>query len=1434
MASAGVISVDVQAKIDNFVKNLGKCVDKAQSFSSELDSSLNGKDYFGPIQRRADILSNSIKQMAFGIIFAQGFYQALGATKDAIAAVYEYTDALSYAETTFSNLFQDTELAEGFVAVLQQYAARSPFDFTDVEKAARQLSAYGIEAKNLMFVMEGIGNLAAISGDYSVTFERVSRAIGQINAKGKLMGEEMRQLAEAGINVGAVYDKLGTSAATLADDNIKAADAINAIVDVMTDNYSGALDAANTTMRGIVGNLKDMALMLSSSLARPLYEGVRSLLLNVVEEVDQFREFFTKGGLAYAIEQYFGPETLDNIANFVTNLLQIGYAIYQVLLPALTVAAVMSQTFGSVLLAILNIVLPFVVALSKLAQAFLSTEQGAAILRGTVVALTIAMFAMKAATLANMVIQALAKIMAVVATVIDATRIATQVYNATLRMTASTSLAAAAAQRAFLGSMNWNPVVVGIALIGSLIAMYVGLNAILGRTSATMASMSTFNVKDAIKGIKPSTGDVNKYNQRLDGTNSQLEDMQDNLAKTKKAAEKAVEGLLSFDEVFSLPDKQDPVGSGGELGDIATPGIGDFEIPDFSDVDLNLPEVDDLFGKWFDDIKKWWKDRDWADIAGYIYNGLVAAIKKFKLEVPEFGAKVLAALQRSLKNAKFTFPNFLTRIVTALREALAKRGIKFPKFGTIVSEGIEAAVKEAQYKFPNLADDVSKAATEALKKLKITLPEGVGKEVPEVVETAVKEAFETHTFTKLSASTIFKGLLSSLKEGLKAGLLTMAFDFVFDMIWEKLKEAGFEKAALIGENLGGILASGIAMKLVTKSTWAAIGAMVIDGLIDSIKEAVDTGDWTGTIDNIVAAVLALVGNGFSRKGGTGKGIGKRLGFAAVGTLIVQGILDAINEASETTDTTDTETAIQNLIVSTVSGAATGAMIGSIGGPWGALAGALVGALAGALTVAWPTIETWFNEKWTPFWNSLSSTINTVKENIGPIVSGLAKIVYGALVGDPESIKAGMEQLMPALDNVYWACLDTLVKMYDAFKIPLDAILKLFGYSTDEINLGVNELRFKLQAHEAGMGDDIEGYRIKLREELGIISQTYDTEGNLIADNSQSIADNTEKMKDSISKSLSETSQNTETHMGRISQTVKLNTDSTKTSNDSLKSNFDATKTGIINSTVKLSSDVKTKYDQINQTVQLSSTKNKTSLGKIKQGFVQNKTDINSTLTQTKSQMGGQYNSIVSLTGQQGSRIQNAFGPGHNLLLQAGYNIVSGLSRSLSSAFRGVINMVSGWGRWIASVKGPKSYDLKLLRPAGQWITSGLKDSLAEGFLPVVDMVSGFGDRISDAFEAPELPAASFEVPQLPSISTPEFIPMSGLRVPKREYVYAANQQMPQGSTQVVDNPFLTGETQTGDNSRPVLYVRTLIADKQGLRELKRQMDIVDAESSRFK
>lgn len=1224
VAGGFTISTEVVARIDNFVNGLKTAGRQAQAFSNKLEKSLGDADPFSNLSNSIQTVGKDWQNITRGILISQFFYQTIQGAQNAAAAIWTYTDSLNAARVAFGNLFNNYPLAEEFVNVLQDYATRSPFNFADVEAAAKQLRAYGIQAENMMFVMEGIGNLAAVTGDYSVTFDRVARAIGQINSKGKLMGEEMRQLAEAGLDVNAVYQRLGVEAGNVAAANIDAATAINTIIDVLNDNYGDAVAAANSTMQGILANMRDLALSTISSIIQPVYDAVHSMLYTIQQGFNEFQSLFQSGGLGNAIAGVFGPEALAVIQNLMAVLAQLGQSILQVAYPAVRI-------LGQAFLALITAMTPVIAAIStilsaigSLANYVLNNAVAMRILQGVLLALAVAFVAAKVAAAGMLIVQVISKVVAFFSNICVAASAALQVMSLALAQGAAMSVAAGRAWVAFASALNVNPIILAITVITALIAALVGLHSILGGVSSVAANMSSFDPNNFLGSIPAASGDINKFNNRLSDTNGQLNDLADGLGDAGKAADKAVEGLLSFDEVFSLPDKTDPTLSGSGLGGIGD--VGDVPMPDLGDIGAGIPDVP-LF--------------DWDKLLGYD-------------QLPDIWEKV-----------KSFFSN-----------------LKWPDIGAAITAGITTMLSSI----------------------------GIGNIVA-AFELMVSEGFSKVGWELLTDPNTWKTLLRSLKQGLIAALLSLGFEFVFDIIGDKLREAGLNAAANIVDKFAAPFASALATFIVSKNPFVAMGAFVISAIMQSIEEGISTGDWTGLAEGVLGGIAVALSAAMKSMAG---------GLLGVGGIVVGMLFDSISQSLEEQGNTE-GAEIASKAGTILSTALSGAGIGLAFGPIGAAVGAGVGAILGTIMAFWTEISGWWTET---AWPAISGLGSTIGGAFNDIWTALTDTVSGFFQGIVDTASAIGEKILEIKDS----------------------ILEFFA----------NAIEWLLQAG----ADLIQGL-------WNGVTDAWDSFWEWI----QTVPEKIGTIFEDAINWLLEAGRN-------ILQ-------------------------GLWNGITEVWNNfwawVETVPDNIGYVFSGAGNWLLNAGGDILQGLWNGAQNV--------------WNSVTNWFWNLPNSITNIFSGAWNWLTNAGSDIISGLWAGLKSGWDWVCNQVSGWGRWLASIKGPESYDKRLLTPNGRWITESLYKGLTDEFPTVLDAMSGLAPMMADAFSQ-NSDAAIREANN-----------------------YQPHRSSNTGQVETVDNPYLTNTGSSAgstDAGRPIMYVGTLIANKQGLRELQKQLDIVTAENSRWR
>lgn len=109
------------------------------------------------------------------------------------------------AQIAFTTMLGSGEKAEAFLTRLKDFAATTPFEFPELQTAASSLISAGIEADKVIPIMTNLGNVTSGMGTGAEGVKRATVALQQMNAAGKITGEDLNQLRDAGIPV---YDLL--------------------------------------------------------------------------------------------------------------------------------------------------------------------------------------------------------------------------------------------------------------------------------------------------------------------------------------------------------------------------------------------------------------------------------------------------------------------------------------------------------------------------------------------------------------------------------------------------------------------------------------------------------------------------------------------------------------------------------------------------------------------------------------------------------------------------------------------------------------------------------------------------------------------------------------------------------------------------------------------------------------------------------------------------------------------------------------------------------------------------------------------------------------------------------------------------------------------------------------------------------------------------
>lgn len=231
------------------------------------------------------------------------------AARSAIAedATLSFEDALA----------KTTEQSQALSFWLQQLAISSPFTTRDVSTIFRTAQAYGLTRQEAELLTPLLLDFASASGLTSDVLERLALAFGQVRSRGKLTGEEVRQLGNSGLPIRDIlvkalgianeeFDELLESGALTSDV------VLPAIVQAMKVFEGQAERISFGSIGGIVSAFQELQEITTAT----FFRGVLGPL------VDDFKEFFSvvNQPTTLAFVKLLGEELGGNLQDAVHGL----------------------------------------------------------------------------------------------------------------------------------------------------------------------------------------------------------------------------------------------------------------------------------------------------------------------------------------------------------------------------------------------------------------------------------------------------------------------------------------------------------------------------------------------------------------------------------------------------------------------------------------------------------------------------------------------------------------------------------------------------------------------------------------------------------------------------------------------------------------------------------------------------------------------------------------------------------------------------------------------------------------------------------------------------------------------------------------------------------------------------------------------------------
>lgn len=254
---------------------------------------------------------------AIGGAFVTAMAAASAAVVAAATAGVKYNAQMEQYATSFEVMLGSSEAALAKIAELKEFAAKTPFEMTDLANATKVMLGFGIESDK---ASEMLGVLGDISQGDSQKLSALTLSFSQMSSTGKLMGQDLLQMINAGFNpLNEISKKTGESMAEVKARMEKGAISAEEVTEAFKSAtaegglFYGSMDKQSKTFNGQMSTLKDNAMSFLGDLTAGLSDVAKNEALPFLnEQMQMLQEAFSTGGFDGLFETF--GDVLGNLS----------------------------------------------------------------------------------------------------------------------------------------------------------------------------------------------------------------------------------------------------------------------------------------------------------------------------------------------------------------------------------------------------------------------------------------------------------------------------------------------------------------------------------------------------------------------------------------------------------------------------------------------------------------------------------------------------------------------------------------------------------------------------------------------------------------------------------------------------------------------------------------------------------------------------------------------------------------------------------------------------------------------------------------------------------------------------------------------------------------------------------------------------------------
>ena len=319
----GTATEEQKARMSKLEKEIDKARTRAAQLKAEqIDLKTELKETTSELKKQKSGVSGVSDEMKKMKTLITGFIAAYGGKKLWDLLIGSNAEMEQYT-TSLEVMLGSASKASAMIEKMRDFAAKTPLTLENVISGGSLLMNYGVDESNLIDTMTKLGDLASGNAE---KMDRITLAYGQMLAKGKVTGEELMQMTEAGVPLQtALAESIGVTgeefSKMVSAGKVGIDDLNKAITGLTTGDgkFAGMMEKQSQTMQGMLSTLQDNI----SEFLRKMGEGAFGEVKSALQEASDLLAEWEEDGTLDRWAQGVGV-MLKNFIAFLKTSISVG------------------------------------------------------------------------------------------------------------------------------------------------------------------------------------------------------------------------------------------------------------------------------------------------------------------------------------------------------------------------------------------------------------------------------------------------------------------------------------------------------------------------------------------------------------------------------------------------------------------------------------------------------------------------------------------------------------------------------------------------------------------------------------------------------------------------------------------------------------------------------------------------------------------------------------------------------------------------------------------------------------------------------------------------------------------------------------------------------------------------------------------------------